>query len=73
MTSLTIESGTIHLAVPKGRTEDAVTTLLADAGIITGSGGPIVVSVFATQNRGSFYELEDAEGRIAEMLLNEWQ
>lgn len=40
MTSLTIESGTIHLAVPKGRTEDAVTTLLADAGIRLRSGGP---------------------------------
>ena len=43
-----------------------------DAGIIMGR-DPIVVSVFATQNRGSFYELEDAEGRIAEKLLNEWQ
>ena len=45
----------------------------SDAGIIMESGGPIVISVFATQNRGSFYELEDAEGRIAEKLLNEWQ
>jgi ATP phosphoribosyltransferase len=40
MTSLTIESGTIHLIVPKGRTEGAVTTLLADAGIRLRSGGP---------------------------------
>ena len=31
---------TIHLAVPKGRTEDAVTTLLADAGIRLTSAGP---------------------------------
>ncbi len=45
----------------------------SDAGIIMGNGGPTVVSVFATQNRGSFHELEDTEGRIAEMLLNEWQ
>jgi beta-lactamase class A len=44
-----------------------------DVGIISGSGGPIVVSIFASQNRGSFYDLEDTEGRIAEMLLNEWQ
>ena len=44
-----------------------------DSGIILGSGGSIVVSVFATQNRGNFNDLEDAEGRIAEMLLNEWQ
>lgn len=44
-----------------------------DAGIILGDGGPIVVAIFATQNRGSFYELEEAEGRIAEKLLNVWQ
>jgi beta-lactamase class A len=43
-----------------------------DAGIVTGAGGPIVIAVFATQNRGSFYELEDTEGRIAEMLLEAW-
>lgn len=43
-----------------------------DAGIIYGEGGPIVVSVFATQNRGDFYELEDTEGRIAELLLDAW-
>lgn len=43
-----------------------------DAGIIYGEGGPIVVSVFATQNQGDFYELEDTEGRIAELLLDAW-
>ena len=43
-----------------------------DAGIVYGDGGPIVVSVFATQNRGDFSEHEDTEGRIAEMLLEEW-
>lgn len=44
-----------------------------DAGIITGNAGPIAISVFGTQNRGSFYALEVAEGKIAEMLLDEWQ
>lgn len=39
MTTLT-DNGTIHLAIPKGRTEAAVTTLLADAGIGLRSGGP---------------------------------
>ncbi len=43
-----------------------------DAGIIYGDGGPIVVSVFVTQNQGDFYELEDTEGRIAELLLDAW-
>jgi hypothetical protein len=43
-----------------------------DTGIIMGNGGPIVVAIIATQNRGSFYVLEDTEGRVAEMLLNEW-
>ncbi len=43
-----------------------------DAGLIYAEGGPIVVAVFATQNRGDFYELEDTEGRIARMLLNSW-
>lgn len=40
MTNLTSDLGTIHLAVPKGRTEAAVTTLLADAGIHLRSAGP---------------------------------
>jgi beta-lactamase class A len=44
-----------------------------DAGIIMASSGSIILSVFATQNRGSFYDLEDAEGRVAELLLDEWQ
>jgi len=40
MTNPTTEPETIHLAVPKGRTEEAVTTLLADAGMRLRSGGP---------------------------------
>lgn len=40
MTNLTSEPEMIHLAVPKGRTEEAVTTLLADAGMRLRTGGP---------------------------------
>jgi beta-lactamase class A len=43
-----------------------------DVGIIYSDGGPIVVSVFATQNRGDFFELEATHGRIAELLLDAW-
>jgi beta-lactamase class A len=43
-----------------------------DVGIIYDAGGPIVVSVFATQNRGNFIELEATHGRIAELLLDAW-
>ncbi|MDA0329164.1 MAG: class A beta-lactamase-related serine hydrolase [Chloroflexi bacterium] len=43
-----------------------------DVGILYGAGQPIVVSVFATQNRGDFAELEATHGRIAQMLLDAW-
>jgi len=43
-----------------------------DVGILYGPGQPIVVSVFATQNRGDFAELEAAHGRIARMLFDAW-
>lgn len=43
-----------------------------DVGIIYGPGGPIVVAVFATQNRGSFVQLEETIGRIAQDLLEAW-
>jgi beta-lactamase class A len=43
-----------------------------DVGIIYSPSGPIVVAVFATQNRGDFFELEATHGRIAEALLDEW-
>jgi beta-lactamase class A len=34
--------------------------------------GPIVLAVFTNGNRGSFFELEAAEGRVAEDVLNAW-
>jgi len=43
-----------------------------DVGIIYSESGPIVVSVFATQNRGDFLALEAMHGRVAEMLLDAW-
>lgn len=43
-----------------------------DVGLIYSANGPIVVSIFATQNRGDFFELEATHGRIAEMLLDAW-
>jgi len=43
-----------------------------DVGIIYAGSSPIVVSIFATQNRGDFLELEATHGRIAEQLLEAW-
>lgn len=43
-----------------------------DVGIIYGDDGPIVVSFFAGQNRGDFFELEATHGRVAELLLDAW-
>lgn len=43
-----------------------------DVGIIYPRTGPIVISVFATQNRGSFLQLEEAIGRIAEDVVAAW-
>jgi beta-lactamase class A len=34
--------------------------------------GPIVMAVFTNDNRGSFFDLEATEGRIAEDVLNAW-
>ena len=34
--------------------------------------GPIVIAVFTNGNRGSFFDLEATEGRIAEDVLNAW-
>ncbi len=44
-----------------------------DVGIILYPGGPVVVSVFTNQNRGSFYDLEETIGRIAEELIDTWK
>jgi beta-lactamase class A len=43
-----------------------------DVGIIYAESGPIVVAVLATQNRGSFVQLEEAIGLIAQDLLDAW-
>ena len=43
-----------------------------DVGIIYSEAGPIVVSVFTNQNRGSFFDLEAAIGKVAEDLLDAW-
>ena len=43
-----------------------------DVGIIYGARGPIVVSVFTNQNRGSFLDLEAAIGHVAEDVLSAW-
>jgi beta-lactamase class A len=43
-----------------------------DVGIIYSDAGPIVVSVFTNRNRGSFFDLEAAIGRVAEDLLDAW-
>ena len=43
-----------------------------DVGIIFAPTGPIVAAVFTNLNRGDFSDLEAAEGRIAEDVLNAW-
>src|SRR5690349_1085924 len=43
-----------------------------DVGIIFAPNGPIVAAVFTNLNRGSFFDLEATEGRIAEDVLNAW-
>jgi len=44
-----------------------------DVGILFYDGGPTIVSVFTNQNRGDFFELEAALGRIAEDIVQEWR
>ena len=45
-----------------------------DVGIMYASSptGPIVIAVFTNANRGSFFDLEATEGRVAEDVLNAW-
>jgi len=43
-----------------------------DVGILYAPSGPIVISVFTNGNRGSFFDLEAAEGRVAEDVVNAW-
>jgi beta-lactamase class A len=63
----------INGRVPIGhKTGDWPPYLANDVGIIYAASGPIVVSAFTNQNRGSYAVVEDAIGRIAELLLNAW-
>ena len=43
-----------------------------DVGIVFSETGPIVMAVFTNTNRGDFFDLEAAEGRIAEDVLDAW-
>lgn len=43
-----------------------------DVGIMYTPRGPIVMSVFTNGNRGSFFDLEATEGRIAEDVFRAW-
>ncbi len=56
------------------KTGDWPPLLANDVGIMyaPASGGPIVLAVFANGNRGRYFELEAAEGRIAEDVLDAW-
>jgi beta-lactamase class A len=56
------------------KTGDWPPLLANDVGIMyaPGPGGPIVLAVFTNGNRGSFFELEAAQGRIAEDVLDAW-
>lgn len=44
-----------------------------DVGIIYYEGGPLIVSVFTSHNRGSFLGLERTLGAIAEDLVRAWR
>jgi beta-lactamase class A len=54
------------------KTGDWPPYLANDVGIIYGPSGPIVISAFTTENRGSYDQLEAAIGRIAELIFNAW-
>ena len=43
-----------------------------DVGILYAESGPIVISFFTNSNRGSFFDLEAAMGRVAEDVLDAW-
>ena len=43
-----------------------------DVGIMYTRSGPIVIAVFVDGNTGSFFDLEAAEGRVAEDVVNAW-
>lgn len=54
------------------KTGDWPPYLANDVGIIYAPSGPIVISAFATENRGRYADLEMAIGRIAELILDAW-
>ena len=56
------------------KTGDWPPLLADDVGIMypAGPGGPIVIAVFTNNNRGSFFDLEATEGRLAVDVLNAW-
>jgi beta-lactamase class A len=54
------------------KTGDWPPYLANDVGIIYAPSGPIVISAFTTENRGSFDQLETAIGRIAQLIFDAW-
>jgi len=65
----------VRFRVPIGhKTGDWPPYLADDVGIMYAPAptGPVVLAVFTNGNRGSFFDLEATEGRIAEDVLNAW-
>jgi beta-lactamase class A len=63
----------IRFAVAVGhKTGDWPPLIGNDVGIVYAERGPIVVSVFTNENRGSFVDLEATIGRVAEDVLVAW-
>jgi beta-lactamase class A len=54
------------------KTGDWPPYLANDVGIIYAPSGPIVISAFTTDNRGSFSDVETAIARIAELIFAAW-
>jgi beta-lactamase class A len=54
------------------KTGDWPPYLANDVGIIYAPSGPIVISAFAMDNKGSFAAVEAAIARIAELILDAW-
>jgi beta-lactamase class A len=59
-------------AVIGHKTGDWPPYLANDVGIIYAPSGPIVISAFASDNKGSYTAVEDAIGRIAELVFTAW-
>jgi beta-lactamase class A len=65
----------VRFRVPIGhKTGDWPPLLGNDVGIMypPAPSGPIVLAVFTNNNKGSFFDLEATEGRVAEDVLNAW-